>query len=280
MAASMSSPPEHRIPVRKMAFDYSQISSKYWYRDNPLITTMFAAMSATFPPGEGSFIASVRHYREQISDPELQQQVRSFIGQEGHHSHQHKAVNRRFDRSGLQVTRLEKHLEQDVAKISKVLSPEFHLASTVGMEHITAIFAEHALTSERFLADMPEPIRSLIIWHSIEEIEHKSVAYDVFMSCVGERKLLRRAMFFSSFDFFVRVLCYQIALLYWDRCMPSWGHVKGYLSFLFGCDGMVRRTFKAYMRYFKRDFSPWQHDNRALVQHWQKQLEHYHLEGH
>jgi predicted metal-dependent hydrolase len=48
------------------------------------------AMSASLPDGERFFIDSVRHYQKDIEDPVLLEQIRSFIGQEAHHSRVHE----------------------------------------------------------------------------------------------------------------------------------------------------------------------------------------------
>src|SRR5262249_17194143 len=56
--------------------------------------------------------------------------------------------------------------------------PVLRLAVTVACEHFTAILAEEALADGALdLAD--EPLRHLLAWHAVEELEHKAVAFDV-----------------------------------------------------------------------------------------------------
>ena len=55
---------------------------RYWFGGDPFMTRMFDALSLTFPDGERYFIQSVRLFRDQIQDPELQQRVADFIRQE------------------------------------------------------------------------------------------------------------------------------------------------------------------------------------------------------
>ena len=50
-----------------------------------------------FPDGEDFFVRSVRHFRDQIADPELKRQVAGFIGQEAMHGREHRAFNDRLD---------------------------------------------------------------------------------------------------------------------------------------------------------------------------------------
>ena len=40
--------------------------------------------------------------------------------------------------------------------------------------------------------------------------------------------------------------------------------------FLFINPGIIRRSFVPWLRYFRKDFHPWQNDNRYLVEEWEK----------
>ncbi|MGM0563517.1 MAG: metal-dependent hydrolase [Pseudomonadota bacterium] len=264
------------IPPRKMDFAFDEIDRKYWYNGNALLTTFFAALSATFPPGEQQFIDSVRHYRDQITDKKLLEQIRGFIGQEGHHSHQHRQANRELDQRGLFATRLEAHLKKDIVKMNRFMSPAAQLAATASMEHVTAIMAEYVLTHPEVLEPMAPSVAELIEWHAVEEIEHKAVAFDVYMQCVGDRKLLRRTMAIVSSEFVIRILAYQAALLYWDKRLPRPGEFVEAARFLFAKEGMVRKLRKPFLQFFRRDFHPWDVDNSGLIEAWK--AAHYELE--
>ena len=66
--------PKDMIPkVRRPQFTFSEAEDlpRYWWDNDPVKTLLLAAMSASFPPGERFFIDSVRHYQDQITDPEL-----------------------------------------------------------------------------------------------------------------------------------------------------------------------------------------------------------------
>ncbi len=259
------------IKPRKMNFPFQQMKAKYWFDDNSLLTTYFAALSATFPPGEQNFIDSVRHYRGQIKDKTLLEQIRGFIGQEGHHSQQHKIANKKLDELGLHASRIEAHLKSDIEKLGKKLTPEQQLASTVCMEHITAILAEYALTHPHMTEPMHPAVRELIMWHAVEEIEHKAVAFDVYQQCVGDDKLLRQVMVINTLEFVTRITCYQIAMLYWDRKLPNLRDVSGAAKFFFGRDGVYRKLAKPFKDFFREDFHPWDHDNAHLIERWKKE---------
>jgi predicted metal-dependent hydrolase len=273
---------QHNLPLggdtpikpRHMSFPFEKVEKKFFFGGNSLKTVFAAALSSTFPPGEKEFIDSVRLYRDKVTDENLKQQIKGFIGQEGHHSHQHKRANEELKSRGLDAVRLEKHLEKDIAKFlkRKHATPKFRLAMTVGMEHLTAIMAEYVLNNPDILADLEEPVQELLYWHAVEEIEHKAVAFDVYMSCEGDQKYLRRILRLVNVLFTVRISFYMVALLIWARKMPSWADVKGFGSFMFGKRGLVRQIRKPYKDYFKEGFHPWDHDNQHLIDMWKEKM--------
>jgi predicted metal-dependent hydrolase len=258
------------IKARKMNFPFSDIKEKYFFDNNTIISTYMAALSATFPPGEKGFIDSVRNYRDQITDPDLQEQIKGFIGQEGHHSYQHKEINKVLNDLGLFVHRIEKDLEKKISHDKGRLDKRDFLASTVGMEHITAIMAEYILENQHVLDPLPTSARELLLWHAVEEIEHKAVAFDVYDSCVGERRRLHIVMGIQTVLFLWQVGLYQLSLLRWAKKMPNMKDVVGAAKFFFGKDGMARNIVKPYLDYYRDDFHPWDNDNTALINKWKE----------
>jgi len=276
MTASARTPQDVQIQPRKMQFAFSRIKSRFFYDNNRLLSAFFAALSSTFPPGEAEFIASVRNYRERITDPELAEQIRGFIGQEGHHSHQHKKANEVLRALGMDAVRLEQHLKRDIKRFlrRRHASPKFRLAMTVGMEHLTAIMAEFVLQNPEVLEPLEESVKDLLYWHAVEEIEHKAVAFDVFMNQEGDQKYLRKVLRLVTLLFTVRIACYMVALLWWTRKLPRWSDIKGFGKFMYGRKGLISNIRQPYRDYFKPGFHPWDHDNRDLIEKWQNELRH------
>lgn len=260
------------VKPRRMSFPFRDVGKRFFFDNNPVKSAYVAALSATFPPGEGEFIESVRLFRDQVQDPELQEQIRGFIGQEGHHSHQHKQMNVQLNELGFDAIRLEKHLERDIEKFKGQRPDRVRLALTVGMEHITAIMAEHLLRNPETLDGMDEPISELLLWHAVEEIEHKAVAFDVFMACDGDRKLLHKCLKMASKLFVVRISCYMVGLLWWSRTLPRWRDIKSFWSYMFGDKGVVTVIKAPYKDYFREDFHPWDHQNQDLVDMWKEKF--------
>lgn len=256
------------IKPRHMNFDFEKIETPHWYNDNPILTTYFAAMSATFPDGEQMFIDAIRLFRDQISDPTLQAEIKGFIGQEGHHGHQHRKANRHLASLGIEVVAEEERFARLLKIITRSSSPAQRLAVTVAVEHMTAVFAEYILTYPEALEPFHPIVVELLNWHAVEEIEHKAVAFDVYMQCVGDRKLLKREMVRFLIGFHVFITFAQIQMLYKSRTLPKLRHFRGFYTFLLGKNGMIRKSRKSIVEFFSDDFHPWNTDNSHLTEEW------------
>jgi predicted metal-dependent hydrolase len=260
------------IKPRHMAMPFEQLDTPYFFDNNALLSAFFAALSSTFPAGEGEFIASVRQYRDKIKSPKLKEEIRGFIGQEGHHSRQHERVNEALRELGFDAVALDKDLGNYIQKHVVNRSDKFRLAMTVCMEHLTAILAEHLLTYPETLENLAPSVQDLLYWHAVEEIEHKSVAFDTFMSTEGDQKYLRWCQVYATLFFFHRIGWYTIKLLWWQRKMPSWKEFKGFWRFMTGKKGMFTGVTKNYLDWFKKGFHPWDHDNMDLIERWKTEL--------
>lgn len=176
---SVSKPGRDAIPrVRKMGFSFADVPRR-WFYDSTFVTATANALNLVFPDGERFFVRSVKHYLPQITDPVLRARVRAFFGQEGSHGHEHEHAYQMLEAQGYQIRPwLEwyKHLAFDLLEAR--VPPNLRLSTTVALEHLTAALAERALTTDFFDHAHPK-MRDLLLWHAAEELEHKSVAFDV-----------------------------------------------------------------------------------------------------
>src|SRR5436853_2655856 len=123
--------PQRSVPTRRISFEESlRDLPKHFAADGDLILSHLAAgLSAVFPDGEDSFVRSVRHYRDQITDPELKRQVAGFIGQEALHGREHRAFNDRLDQLGYPVKRFERITRKGLELREKVAPKSSNLAA-------------------------------------------------------------------------------------------------------------------------------------------------------
>ena len=174
-----SSARDKRIPVRAPHFALDDVT-RGWLATDPVASDVVDALSLIFPEGERFFIRSVQAYaRLYEHDPEQRARVRGFIGQEGRHGHEHDRMNRSLAARGHDVARYQRLYTASMYRfVEPATPPHLRLASTAALEHMTATLAEIALTTD-VLADAHPELGRLLRWHALEEIEHRSVAFDV-----------------------------------------------------------------------------------------------------
>ena len=251
-------------------YDIGQSLKHDWYDNHPFKTAWFNAMSITFPLGEKFFIDSVRYYADQIDDPKLNEDIRGFCGQEGFHRRQHQRYNQTLcEQRGYDLQVMEGRLEKNIQRAYKFLSPMERLASTAAFEHITAILAETALSEDDpMIGNTDSAMQALWQWHAAEEMEHKSVAFDVYKAVGGTEKMRKRAMRQSTIFLMVDVMAGLTHMLRKDKKLWSprlWS--QGW-KFLFSKEGILRRVWPAYKEYYQDGFHPWDRDTRLLLESW------------
>ena len=168
------------IVPRNVALQFPRSVPRHWAGD-PVLTRILDAFSLLFPAGEQFFIRSVQCYRERITSPELRRQVKNFACQEARHSNTHAAYNAHLADQGLTLAWVERSLQVRLALASAYLSDVQRLAITAAGEHLTATMAAGLLASmDDHLACADLRMRALYLWHAVEEVEHKAVAWDVY----------------------------------------------------------------------------------------------------
>jgi predicted metal-dependent hydrolase len=255
------------IHVRRMRFDF-EAAPRYWHSDSPCLTHFFTAMSVLFPAGETFFIDSVRCFDAEIADPELREQIRGFVGQEGQHSHHHRAYDRLMAAGGLPVQRYERFTEKILGWVRRWTPAKAQLALTVTLEHFTAVFAHLILTEPRFTKGMHATVRPLWLWHAVEETEHKAVAFDVYQQVSGSYWLRALMMGRVIFGFPFGITLLHVLLLWADREHVQLHDLTRGFRFVWGPGGFFRSALPELVRFFRRDFHPWQQDNRELIHAW------------
>lgn len=267
--------PERKVPTRRISFEASlQDLPKHFAADGDLILSHVAAsLSAVFPDGEDFFVRSVRHYRDQITDPELKRQVAGFIGQEAMHGREHRALNDRLDQLGYPTKPVERLTKWGLETRERIAPAKANLAMTAALEHFTATLAELVLSSEETRALFGDnEVRNLFLWHALEESEHKAVAFDVYKAVGGGERLRRWTMNAMRFGFVVGMAA-QVAIgLLLDRETYRRGKLRRSWK-KFRKSPIVRRELWDQLKDYNRpDFHPDDRDATELVEQWRTEL--------
>ncbi|RME00283.1 MAG: metal-dependent hydrolase [Deltaproteobacteria bacterium] len=260
------SPTPHPIHVRKIDFEFPEEIEKYWFGGSAVKTHVFNTITLLFPEGEQYFIRSVNRFRDRIEDPALQEAIRGFMQQEMQHSMQHKKYWHNLEVQGYHYDRFLALFRFFLERVVEARCGEkLNLAITAALEHCTAVLAQIYLEEEEATAEAQEALRKLFAWHSIEEIEHKGVAYDVLQE-VDDRYLLRVAGMLIGFYTLVFFTFLGTGMfLVQDRTLLRGKVLRELAGFFFTKEKVFNRTFWALGRYLRPDFHPWAEDNRHLV---------------
>jgi uncharacterized protein len=240
---------------------------RFWLDNDPFKTRYIDAMALTFPDGERYFIQTVREYRDQIADPVLAAQVKDFIYQEGQHGMVHTQYNERLKQQGMAIDRITGFIVEKLDGYRRRFSKAFNVGRTAGAEHLTALMA-HGLFGTDLMEKADPRIRAMYAWHSVEEIEHKAVAFDVFEKVAQGGYWTRIVSFLHvSIMFPLHTLLIMRHMLKVDG-RNTWGvWLKG-LWWLYGPKGLWPRLMPHYFAYFKPGFHPWQQGDLKVYQVW------------
>jgi len=260
------------IPVRrdlKVSLPEDRVCD--WHHEGGHVTHFFNALSLLFPAGERFFMDSVRKYRDHTDDAELKKAVLGFIGQEAMHTREHMDYNEMLERAGLPANELDQFTWKLLARVSKILPSRLLLGGTIALEHYTAILGDMILRHPEKLANaMPEYI-TMWRWHALEETEHKAVAYDVWEATSRDKRLdyINRAtaMVIATAILWPVLGYYHARLVMADPKLKG-KRISGYKSlakFLFGKDSPFPKLLPETLKFFRRDFHPWDDDNEELL---------------
>ncbi|WP_341712840.1 metal-dependent hydrolase [Erythrobacter sp.] len=260
-------PADLTLTVRDERFNRGT-TPRRWWAGEPFGTAWHNALSATFPRGEAFFIEAVKAHREG-ADPKLEAEIRAFVKQEINHTREHIAFNRLAEEHGYDIKAIDARVAEMLA-LTRGRPPIVDLAATMALEHYTAMMAYEFLANPKHFKDADPEVRKMWTWHSIEEIEHKGVAFDTYLHATRDWTPFRRwklrslMMLIVTLNFFRNRWNDTLELLAQDG-ITGWKAKWGLFKYLTITPGVVRRIFPAWLSYFKPGFHPWDHDDRALI---------------
>ena len=239
---------------------------RFWFGNDPFKTRLFDALSLTFPDGERYFIQCVRLFKDQIQDTELTERVKAFIQQEAQHGIAHDKMNKILIEQGMPVERYIAQVNQRFKHALKRYPNTFNIAITASCEHLTALMATTFFSKKSTMQEAHPYIRALFAWHSIEEMEHRDVAYDVMVDIAKTSNLTRYvALVLVTIMMFGFTMQRTSGLLKQDG-FSRLQRIKMFgtgLNWLLGSQGILTAKKQEYLDWYTADFHPNQH---AVIQ--------------
>ena len=257
------------ITVRRLQFN-PQAIHRHYFANSPVMSHLLTALSSTFPIGEQFFVHSVRNVRDKVKDENLQAQIAAFIGQEAMHSKAHAEFNAAWRSEDYNLDRFQAWLARKDDYV-KNLHPKIQLAITCAFEHFTALLGGYILRHPEVLATLDEDAAKLWVWHAIEEIEHRAVAFDVYQAVYGDEKI-RRMIMRSVTTGFASLTLYSATRLFLQDKKKSLPKVGGNIFGFYLLGKMFLQLAPEYLAYFKTDFHPSEIDYTKLICYWKQRL--------
>ncbi|MES3040679.1 MAG: metal-dependent hydrolase [Pseudomonadota bacterium] len=257
------------IQPRKVAFDVTNVP-RHWNGGDPVLTRFFDALSVHFPEGERFFIQSVRHFQDQAEDERLREDIRHFIRQEGQHGIVHDRFNQVMAGQGVEVQEVTVNLRRLIGATQKYLPKKYQLAMTAAFEHFTATLGEAMLKEETDMFRHADPVmRALFVWHGVEEVEHKAVAYDLYQTAAGGGYVTRA----SALVVATLMVHLVVAPVFWNMLKldgvtrQPMVILRG-LNRLYGRQGILTRMLPEFLAWFRPGFHPWDSGMPEKVAAW------------
>lgn len=260
------------MKARDVHFNYQSAMEKnrYWHGNDPVVTHFFNALQATFPEGERFFIESARDTRDQLPSgalsDKLKDDIQTFIKQEAYHGREHDQWCEALDKLGYnKMAAYEEELKELRKWSRKNISPLARLAMTAASEHFTASMASIFLYKRPDLLEKAdEPFRSLLLYHALEEVEHKAVCFDLFQQAGGTYRMRQVGLLLSLLDIMRQVKKRHIYLLKEDGLWNRKNQRKA-RRLVWGPKGLAWALLPKTLNYLRPGFHPWETDERNAL---------------
>ena len=173
------------MTVRQMPFEFPEQIDPVFIEGDHKQSFAFIAGSLLLPYLEPYLIRSMRTAEKYVTDPKVLEGLKKFSAQEGQHYQMHKKFNATIRREGFPgLDALEKELSDDYNRFTRTRSLRFNLAYAEGFEALTMNAVKHIMEPDGFGDDLPV-FMQMIEWHFVEELEHRTVAFDVYDHVCG-----------------------------------------------------------------------------------------------
>lgn len=198
MSATFDSPRATTgLGARQVSFDGDTGFDIEWQRRLPEFAIAANAVSMMMPHVEPYVVRSVRAVIDDL-EPELAEEARAFAAQESSHHAQHRRFNQHLIHRYPRLRTLDHWCSRTFRFIDAKARGKFSLAYAAGSETIAYAVARWFADHRRPLLDGARgPAADLFIWHLAEEVEHKTVAFDVYSARGGGRAQLLAGMIAS-----------------------------------------------------------------------------------
>ena len=236
------------ITVRKMTFEWPDDLGVLPIPSDLIRSCELLGISITLPYLEPYLIRTMRMAAMVTRDETLRSDLKNFSGQEAHHHRNHSQVNALIksklnSKTTEALERTEAALSAEYHEFSEEQDLKFNLAYGQGFETMTLGLA--LMLFEEGFDHYDSAWARLVEWHLAEEIEHRSVTFDVYDKIFG------------SYLYRLRV--------------GSWAQ-SHYLGYAFRFAHILWQELSDDPNRHDHEHNPWGTKRKVLKAHWQSGL--------
>lgn len=261
----------YQILPRHVRFDFSRTPVQ-WIPNDPCSTHIINTLNLMFPAGEMWFCRVYNKALPHVTDPKLRDDAEGFLRQEAIHSRSHGGVLAHYYAAhGIDTKPFTRHLDN---ALSKVLGDRpfglpwgghsrFWLRQQLGiiasLEHYFGYLGNWVLNAKELDAAGTDPVMlDLLRWHGAEEVEHRTVAYDMHRH-LGGGYLGRCVHMTITMVMLLGIVAWGTRYMF--RRDPQAGKPMGFLRTWAtgarrGCLPSLWATIQSAARFFQPNYSP------------------------
>jgi uncharacterized protein len=216
------------ITVRKGAFEFPEHVPAHWIPGEPEFSQMINGASFVMPHLEPFLVATVGEAGRALADHVIRREARDFCLQETQHYRTHRRFNDVLLANGYaELADVEAAMALSYRRLAtRPLGRR--LAYAAGFEAMTLGMTRWLVMQRLRLFRGADPrMTSFILWHMVEETEHKRVAHDVYMALTPGYWQRVAGLLHGTWDVIRWTRRSYVALLKLDR---RWSTVRGRLK--------------------------------------------------
>ena len=189
------------IVARRIPFEFPDDIAPHWIPGEPELSHMMNGASLTMPYLEPFLIRTIREALPLLADAKVHADAAAFMAQEGQHYRAHRRFNDLLKRKAYpELAHIEAAMDASYVQLGK-LPLARRLAYAAGFESMTIGLTEWIVGKRRELfAGADSRVASFVLWHMVEEAEHKTVAFDVYQAIQGGYLLRAIGVLHASID--------------------------------------------------------------------------------
>src|SRR5579863_3111833 len=174
------------LEIRRIPFAFDRTVPFQWNPSHPAFAIGMNTLSFIAVSFEKYIVAAVHQAQELINDPTVAAEADAFLRQEAQHARAHRGHLKALIEQYPGLKEVENEAIASFDRLLETKSLKFHLAYIAALEATFAPGYTRMLEQrETLLVPGDDRVASLLAWHFVEELEHRSSALVIYNHVIG-----------------------------------------------------------------------------------------------